>query len=95
MAEFRVAMISTCTNILLQGIEICVLTVEGYQIDTAILEPFSGSIFITPVMNLLVWQKALWRSRPVGDNKMNFSLCTNMTGVCTNNHMWCKFIICL
>ena len=43
-------------NILLQGLDRCVLTVgrEQYQFPTAILEPFTGTI--PPVMNLLGWQ---------------------------------------
>ena len=63
MAEFRVAMTFTCTNISLQGPEICVLTVEEYQVYTAILEPFI--VAIPPVMILLGWQKVYWKSRTV------------------------------
>ena len=47
-------------------IKIRVLTVEEYQVPTAILEPFTGTI--PPVMNLYIllgWQKALWKSKPV------------------------------
>ena len=54
-------MYSQWVNILLQGLDRCVPTVEEYQIDTAILESFISAI--PPVMNLLGWQKALWKSR--------------------------------
>ena len=56
---YDVHMYSQWANILLQDLEICVLTVKEYQVDTAILE------LIPPFVILLGWQNALWKSRPV------------------------------
>ena len=44
---YDVHMYSQWANILLQDLEICVLTVKEYQVDTAILE------LILPFVNLL------------------------------------------
>ena len=63
MAEFRVSMMFTFTNIPLQVLKICVLTVEEYHVYTAILEPYIGAI--PPVMIVFGWQKAFWKSRTV------------------------------
>ena len=51
------------TNIPLQGLDRCVLTVGAINIPTADLEPATDTISL--VMNLHGQQKALWKSRPV------------------------------